>query len=112
MPLLKTLLIAATRQAVHTLLLLIWLQLDPDTVAQLSQICSPSPSVTVSGQSSGANSSYALDWGRADADRALPVASTPVWLAAVKARHTYAYRRDGSQWSTASHHSSAMPEKT
>lgn len=39
MPLLKTLLIAATRQAVHTLLLLLWLQLDPSTVAQLGQVC-------------------------------------------------------------------------
>ena len=39
MPLLKTLLIAATRQAVHTMLLLLWLQLDPSTVARLSQVC-------------------------------------------------------------------------
>lgn len=39
MPLLKTLLIAATRQAVHTVLLLLWLQFDPGTVARLGQVC-------------------------------------------------------------------------
>ncbi len=28
-----------TRQAVHTLLQLLWLQLDPSTVARLGQVC-------------------------------------------------------------------------
>ena len=32
--------------------------------------------------------------------------------ALVKARYTYAYRWDGSQWLITSHLSSAMPEKT
>lgn len=39
MPLLKTLLIAATCQAVHTLLQLLWLHFDPNIVARLDQVC-------------------------------------------------------------------------